>query len=60
LTSRGIMRKSYHPDSANMSGITVKITGVVSMAKLHGMKEDTKAEMKEHGMDKHATERGHI
>lgn len=41
-------------------GHTVKITGVVSMAKLHGMKEDAKAEMKEHGMDEHTAERGHM
>ena len=41
-------------------GHTVKITGVVSNAKAHGMKEDAKSEMKEHGMDKNATERGHM
>jgi hypothetical protein len=41
-------------------GHTVKITGVVSNAKAHGMKEDAKSEMKEHGMDKNATERGHL
>ena len=41
-------------------GHTVTITGVVSNATAHGMKEDTKEEMKEHGMDKHATEHGHM
>ena len=41
-------------------GHTVKIVGVVSNATAHGMKEDAKSEMKEHGMDKHATERGHL
>jgi hypothetical protein len=41
-------------------GHTVKITGVVSNATAHGMKEDTKEEMKEHGMDKGATEHGHM
>jgi hypothetical protein len=41
-------------------GHTVTITGVVSNAKAHAMKEDTKEEMKEHGMDKNATEHGHI
>jgi hypothetical protein len=41
-------------------GHTVKIVGVVSNAMVHGMKEDTKEEMKEHGMDKHAKERGHM
>ena len=41
-------------------GHTVTITGVVSNATAHGMKEDTKEEMKEHGMDKSATEHGHL
>jgi len=41
-------------------GHTVKISGVVPNAMAHGMKEDTKEEMKEHGMDKHATEHGHL
>jgi hypothetical protein len=41
-------------------GHTVKIVGVVSNATAHGMKEDAKSEMQEHGMDKHATERGHL
>jgi hypothetical protein len=39
---------------------TVTITGVVSNATLHGAKEDAKAEAKEHGMDKHSTEHGHM
>ena len=50
-------------DSVNLGdhvGHTVKITGVVSNAKLHGMKEDTKEEMKEHGMNKNSTEHGHL
>jgi hypothetical protein len=41
-------------------GHTVKIVGVVSNATAHGMKEDMKEEMKEHGMNKHATEHGHL
>jgi hypothetical protein len=41
-------------------GHTVKITGVVSNATAHGMKEDAKAEMKEHDMNEHATEHGHM
>ena len=41
-------------------GHSVKITGVVANATAHGMKEDTKDEMKEHGMAKHATESGHM
>jgi hypothetical protein len=50
-------------DSVNLGehvGHKVKITGVVSNAKMHGMKEDAKEEMKEHGMNKHATEHGHL
>jgi hypothetical protein len=50
-------------DSVNLGdhvGHTVRIMGVVSNAKEHGMKEDTKDEMKEHGMDKNATEHGHM
>jgi hypothetical protein len=39
---------------------TVTITGVVSNATLHGAKEDAKAEAKEHGIDKHSTEHGHM
>jgi hypothetical protein len=41
-------------------GHTVKVRGVVPNAMAHGMKEDTKEEMKEHGMDKSATEHGHL
>jgi hypothetical protein len=33
---------------------------VVSNATAHGMKEDAKGEMQEHGMDKHDTEHGHM
>jgi len=40
-------------------GHMVKITGVVANATAHGMKEDTKEEMKEHGIDTHA-ERAHM
>jgi len=39
---------------------TVTITGVVANATLHGMKEDAKAEAKEHGVDKDSTEHGHM
>jgi ABC-type sugar transport system substrate-binding protein len=41
-------------------GHMVTITGVVANAKMHGMKEDAKDEAKEHGMDKNATEHGHM
>jgi hypothetical protein len=41
-------------------GHTVTVTGVVSNAALHGLKEDAKEEAKEHGMDKDAKEHGHM
>ena len=39
-------------------GHTVTITGVVSNATMHGMKEDVKGEAKEHGVAKSSTEHG--
>ncbi len=52
-------------DSANVNlsenvGHRVKVTGVVSHAEMHGMKEDAKGEAKEHGMAKNSTEHGHL
>ena len=47
-------------DLAPHVGHMVAITGVVSNAKMHGMKEDAKAEAQEHGMGKKATEHGHM
>jgi hypothetical protein len=41
-------------------GHTVRITGVVSNATLHGAKEDAKDEAKEHGVAKNSTEHGHL
>ncbi len=42
-------------------GHTVTVTGAVSNAKMHGMKEDAKEEMKEHGIrEEHAKEHGHM
>ena len=41
-------------------GHTVTITGVVSNAAMHGVKEDVKTEAKEHGMGKNSTEHGHL
>src|SRR5260370_17078183 len=41
-------------------GHSVSVTGVVSHHKEHAMKEDAKAEMKEHAMDKHAKEHGNM
>jgi hypothetical protein len=42
------------------AGHTVTVTGRVRNAAMHGAKEKTKDEMKEHGMDKSATEHGHL
>jgi hypothetical protein len=50
-------------DSLNLAkhvGHTVTVTGAVSNAALHGAKEDTKAEAREHGIDKNSTEHGHM
>ena len=41
-------------------GHTITITGVVSNAALHGVKEDLKGEAREHGVDKKSTEHGHM
>jgi hypothetical protein len=42
------------------AGHTVTVTGEVRNADMHGAKEEVKAEMKEHGVDKHSTEHGHL
>jgi Protein of unknown function (DUF5818) len=50
-------------DSVNLAehvGHTVRVTGVVSNATLHGAKEDAKAEAKEHGVGENSTEHGHL
>ena len=52
--------KSDSVDLAPHVGHTVAVTGVVSNAAMHGMKEDAKEEAKEHGVDKKATEHGHM
>ena len=44
----------------NHVGHTVRITGVLPNATLHGVKEDAKAEAREHGVDKNSTEHGHM
>lgn len=41
-------------------GHTVTVTGAVQNAALHGAKEDTKAEAREHGIAKNSTEHGHM
>jgi hypothetical protein len=47
-------------DLASHVGHTVTLTGAVRNATMHGMKEDAKREAQEHGMDKSATEHGHM
>jgi hypothetical protein len=42
------------------AGHTVTVTGRVRNAEMHGVKEKAKDEMKEHGVDKDATEHGHL
>jgi hypothetical protein len=42
------------------TGHTVTVTGKVRAADLHEAKEKVKDEMKEHDMDKNATEHGHL
>src|SRR5467141_2240227 len=42
------------------TGHTVTVTGKVRTADLHEAKEKVKDEMKEHGMNKDATEHGHL
>src|SRR6202047_1224779 len=52
--------KSHGVNLGEHVGHTVRGTGVVSHDKMHGMKEDTKSEAKEHGVDKDSTEHGHM
>lgn len=52
--------KSDAVDLGSHVGHTVMITGAVRNPTMHGMKEDTKKEAQEHGMDKSATEHGHL
>lgn len=47
-------------DLGSHVGQTVTLTGAVKNAAAHGMKEDMKQEAQEHGMDKSATEHGHM
>ena len=52
-----------HSDTVKFSlyvGYIVTVTGKVRNADMHGAKEDVKDEMKEHGVDKDATEHGHL
>lgn len=52
--------KSDSIDLAKHVGHTITVTGAVNNAALHGAKEDTKAEAREHGVDKSSTEHGHM
>ena len=52
--------KSDTIDFAPHIGHTVTITGAVAHSGMHNMKEDAKQEAQEHGMDKSATEHGHL
>lgn len=47
-------------DLASHVGHTVTLTGAIRNPTMHGMKEDAKKEAQEHGMDKSATEHGHM
>jgi uncharacterized protein DUF5818 len=50
-------------DAVNLGdhvGHTVRVTGTVRAAALHGMKEDTKEKAAEHGVNKDETEHGHM
>jgi hypothetical protein len=63
LTTRTGSTWELKSDSVKLDehvGHIVKLKGVVSNAKLHGMKEDVKGEMHEHGVDKGAREHGHM
>jgi len=52
--------RSDSVDLASHVGQMVTLTGAVRNATMHGMKEDMKKEAQEHGMDKSATEHGHL
>ena len=63
LTTKAGATWEIKSDSVKMSphdGHTVTVTGVVPDATLHGLKEDTKTEAREHGIDKDSTEHGHL
>ena len=52
--------KSDAVDLSSHVGQTVTVTGAIVHPTMHGMKEDAKKEAQEHGMDKSATEHGHM
>jgi hypothetical protein len=63
LTAENGATWELHSKTVKLSphaGHTVTVTGRVRNADMHGAKEKVKDEMKEHGMDKDATEHGHL
>jgi len=54
------IRSNSRVNLAEHVGHTVTATGVVSNAKMHNMKEDTKEAAKDSGMTKHDAEHGHL
>src|SRR6267378_8460061 len=63
LTTENGATWELHSKTVRLSphrGHTVTVTGKVRTADLHGAKEKVKDEMKEHGMNKDATEHGHL
>jgi hypothetical protein len=55
--------RTFKSDSVKLGpdvGHSVLVTGVVSDATLYGLKEDTKSEAREHGINKSSTEHGHM
>ena len=63
LTMKGGATWELKSDTVKLDehvGHTVKVTGAVAHRKMHAAKEDTKSEMKEHGMDKGEKEHGHL
>jgi TATA-box binding protein (TBP) (component of TFIID and TFIIIB) len=63
LTTENGATWELHSKTVRLSphrGHTVTVTGKVRHADMHEAKEKAKDEMKEHGMDKDATEHGHL
>jgi hypothetical protein len=63
LTTKSGGTWEMRSDSVKMAphvGHTVTVTGVVRTATLHALKEDTKTEAREQGVNKDSTEHGHL
>jgi hypothetical protein len=54
------MHANSSVDLASQVGHTVEVTGAVSNAKMHNLKEDAKDAAKDSGMKKSNTEHGHL